>query len=276
MSIAVVLALALLGASCQKSADDTAPVARQLPPPSSPTVARRLLEQHGLPYTDSAFVEQARNGNTSTVALFLAAGMPANASNEFGQSALTAAGFAGHAEVMRLLLQHGASIDDRLGLSLLHHAASKGQTEIVAILLDNGVDVNAQDTVGYTALMRAAEAGQDDTVKLLIAKGADVNAQEMHGYSSLMWAVITGKHTTARVLAEHGADVNAREKKANWTALMMATIKDDVEMVRVLLEQGADPRLADTGGTTALGLAHRRRNPALIQLLERATASSSS
>lgn len=271
MYIATAVVLALLGVSCQKGPDDTAPAARHSPP-SPPTTARHLLEQHDLPNGESALLEQARNGNTSAVASLLAAGISANATNKFGQSALMAAGFAGHTEVVRLLLQHGASIDDQLGLSLLHHAAGKGQTELVATLLDSGVDVNAQDGVGYTALMRAAEAGQDEMIELLVAKGANVNAQEMHGYSSLMWAVITGRHSTARVLAEHGADVNAREKKANWTALMMATIKDDVEMVRLLLQRGADPLLADTSGTTARDLAYRRRNPALIQLLEQAAA----
>lgn len=268
------LVVALLAASCQKGAETTSTSAPQHRP-QSPEVARRTLKQQGLPYTESAFVEQARNGNASAVALFLAAGINPNAKNQFGQSALFAAGVTGHAEVMRLLLDKGASLATEHGVSLLHQAAGKGQTEVIHVLLEKGIDVNAQDTVGYTALMRAAEAGQDDTVTLLIAKGAKVNAQEMHGYSSLMWAVMKGEKETARLLAEHGADVNAREKKANWTALMMATVKDDIEMVRLLLDKGADPKLADTGGTTALGVARRRRNPLLIQLLEQAEARSS-
>jgi ankyrin repeat protein len=268
------LFVALLAAGCQKGAED----ASTPPPqhrPQSPAAARQALEQQGLPYTEAALVEQARNGNATAVALFLAAGIGPDARDQLGQSALFAAASAGHAEVVRLLLEKGASIDTEFSTLLLHHAAGKGQAEIVQILLEKGVDVNAQDLVGYTALMRAAEEGQDDMVRMLIAKGADVNAQEMHGYSSLMWAVVKGKKDTVRLLAQSGADVNAREKKNNWTALMMAAVKDDTEMVRLLLDHGADPTLADTGGTTALAVARRRRNPALIRLLEQAEARAS-
>jgi ankyrin repeat protein len=275
ITVPALLVVVLLAASCQRGAETMSTSSTPQHHPQSPQAARRTLEQQGIPYTESAFVEQARNGNVRAVALFLAAGMSPNATDQFGQSALFAAGVTGHAEVMHLLLDKGASLATEQGVFLLHQAAGKGHTQVIHLLLAKGIDVNAQDTVGYTALMRAAEAGQDDTLMLLIAKGAEVNAQEMHGYSSLMWAVMKGKKETARLLAEHQADVNAREKKANWTALMMATVKDDVEMVRLLLDKGADPKLADTSGTTALEIARRRRNPLLIQLLEHAQARSS-
>jgi len=69
---------------------------------------------------------------------------------------------------------------------------------------------------------------------------ADTNAQESKGgQTALMWAA-AGRHPQLlKLLVEHGADVHARSK-GDFTALLFAAQQGDVESGRALLEAGAD------------------------------------
>ena len=65
--------------------------------------------------------------------------------------------------------------------------------------------------------MVAARTGQLEAVRVLLRKGARVNATEQwHGQSALMWAVAQGHADVVRELIERGADVNLRSTVNNW------------------------------------------------------------
>ncbi len=93
------------------------------------------------------------------------------------------------------------------GCSLSYfNAATNGDTEKVLTLLEDGIDVNTTfPIVGTHALMVAAAFGHVDTVRALIDKGADVNAKDLTGWTPLHAAAFKGNMQIVRLLLENGA-----------------------------------------------------------------------
>ncbi|UNZ18584.1 ankyrin repeat domain-containing protein [Streptomyces sp. 891-h] len=86
-----------------------------------------------------------RHGDTDTVAAYVKAGVPANLSNDKGDTLLMLAAYHGHPETVRALLAQGADpdrVNDR-GQSPLAGAVFKGEDEVVRILVDAGADPQA-------------------------------------------------------------------------------------------------------------------------------------
>lgn len=85
------------------------------------------------------------------------------------------------------------------------------------------------------------------------------------GYSPLILAVYRGNNAVARYIAGHGAEIDGGSGMG--TALMAATVKGNRDMVQFLLEQKADPNLADANGNTALIYAAMFKNAELVKML---------
>ena len=110
-----------------------------------------------------------------------------------GTSALHLAINQGHAEVLRLLLEHwmweyGADSRGPHGMSTLMYAAAAGDLEMAHLMLENGVPINAQTDVGTTALMFAAAEGYVEMVRFLVENGADIHIQNGYNYTALSLA----------------------------------------------------------------------------------------
>jgi hypothetical protein len=87
-----------------------------------------------------------------------------------------------------------------------------------------GADANARDKDGVPILVFAALGADSDVLRSILESGANVNAQvPPHGYTALMIASVRGNPTIVRLLLSRGAKVNIRSGKAsgNRTALMM-------------------------------------------------------
>ena len=142
----------------------------------------------------------------------------------------------------------------------------------VKALLDRGAKIDAREEVlGEQALMWAAAENHADVVTLLIARGADPNmrsdalkfAKDRFGlegvltilpkgnWTPLMYAARDGAPDGARALARGGADVNATDPEGT-TALVRAIINGHYDTAAVLLEEGANPNIADTSNMGAL------------------------
>ena len=84
----------------------------------------------------------ARRGETETLAAYIDAGVPANLTNDRGDTLVMLAAYHGHADAVRALLERGAEADranDR-GQTPLAGAVFKGEAEVIRALLDGGAD----------------------------------------------------------------------------------------------------------------------------------------
>jgi len=175
----------------------------------------------------------------------------------------------GHAEVIDLLLDNGASIEARgmWSCTPLHIAAWAGQKEAAETLLNRGADIEAKTSVGVTPLFIAVYEGQLPVVELLCERSADVNTSQG---GTLLWAMWEGHLEIAKLLVRNGLDVNLPR---DWgkSALRMAVEgeigDEDYQFVKFLLSHGAKVNDRDDDGQTPLHTAARDGNLKVVELL---------
>ena len=197
----------------------------------------------------------------------------------------------------RLLLENGASADG-VPDTLYHRgrsdprtplqiAAECGADAILRLLLDFGADVNRNCSVGYGSRidgshytpLSLATMRKDHSLTaistLLSAKDIDINAKFVppEGDTVLHKAVELGKADVLDVLLDHGADINAINAKER-TALMVGAICPPTDtnyqqVIRRLIERGANVEMVDKDGDTALIIAaiHSNEGTKILQLL---------
>ena len=106
---------------------------------------------------------------------------------------------------MRFLYALGVDVNEpacryRNCITPLVNAGWGGHPEAIRFLLDRGADVNKSGKFGKTALMMAAYYGDEDSVKLLLSRGADVNATGTDGITALSLAEEQGHRTIIDLL----------------------------------------------------------------------------
>ncbi|XP_066562262.1 unconventional myosin-XVI isoform X2 [Amia ocellicauda] len=188
-------------------------------------------------------------------------------------------------EVLRLL-KDGADPNTLIssGGSLLHLCARYDNAFAAEILIERGMNVNQQDEDFWTALHVACACDNADIVLLLLLAGANVLLQDVNGNIPLDYAM-EGTETSyilLRHLEENGVDVNSmhhmktqrpltmlsdvkhliaaggsvnQSNEEGVTLLHMACASGYKDVVSLLLENGADPQVADNSYWTPLHLA---------------------
>ena len=123
------------------------------------------------PDSDSRFWNWAASGQTEEIRALLSehGQVVVNSTDEAGWTALMHASSAGHDDVVRLLLDAGASVhlQNDAQDTALHLAAERGRTETARLLLEAGSNFMARDANGRTPLFRAIEGGRGEIVELL-------------------------------------------------------------------------------------------------------------
>jgi ankyrin repeat protein len=116
--------------------------------------------------------------------------------------------------------------------------------EVFKLLLSHPkIDLETQAGNGNTALMMAAFKNNKPAVLALLAKGAQVNRP---GWTALHYAAAAGATEIMRILLEHHAYIDA-ESPTKVTPLMLAAREGQEDAVKLLLEEGADATLRDSG-----------------------------
>jgi cytohesin len=131
---------------------------------------------------------------------------------EYKLTALHRAAAAGHADLVKALLDYSAQVDarDYGGGTALHAAALRGHVDAAATLLDRGADPSAPDEEGLTPVHLAARNGHEAVAALLLARGADPNARGKFTGMPLHEAAERGHRGMVELLLARGGLANAR------------------------------------------------------------------
>lgn len=116
--------------------------------------------------------------------------------------------------------------------------------------------------------MLASYNGHTKLVELLIDKGADVNMVDELTRNALMYASSGPFPNTVKVLLKAGADPNLTDDEQNWTPAMMAAAEGQLEVLKVLVENGADLEMVDVDGESPLYFATRSGHTKVIDYIE--------
>lgn len=163
-------------------------------------------------------------------------------------------------EIMEFLLLNGAdpNLVGRGYTAIAHSAMCNDSPDAIRLLLDYGADINVTQKDGYSPLMAVCQFTENrrtpDIIKTLIELGADINQVTTKG-SPLSLAVVSGSLDKVTILLDYGADVNLLNS-FGYTSLMEGVLPSkgiSPDILRVLLESGADPTKRAYGGRSPLG-----------------------
>lgn len=131
-----------------------------------------------------------------------------NAQSREGWTALQLAAYFGHANAVGFLLDRGADVGARstneMANTALHGAIAGKRAEIVPLLLEHGADREATDSGGNTALHLAAHEGVPEIVEVLLRRGANINARRNDGLTPLGVAAKEANTAVQDVLRRRG------------------------------------------------------------------------
>jgi len=196
-----------------------------------------------------------RNNSLETALRLLEAGADPNHRLSHGQTILDEACDGGGVELLKLLLKFGANPNGSCGKNdnfALNRAIAGRRFDVAALLLESGADINCSDDSGETALFKASKGLCAERVKYLIERSADVRHVGAGGWTALHRALCRAEEAAPERYSD-GAEIFAR--------LM--------EVVRILVANGADVNAVNRHGDTPLSLARDCPNPELANYLVR-------
>ena len=253
------------------SNDDAAQVRQLLKAGANPNVRNKL--------DTTPLLEAAFHSNLEIIEALLDAGADPNVAGADGQTPLMLVARGTNVVAAKMLLGKGANPKARESQrqqTALMWAAANSQGPMTRLLVEVGADVDAKTATdlmtplvsgepraqprspgGMTALMFASREGCLDCVAAMIEKGAAVNLPDPEGVTPLLWAIWNTRFDVAKYLIEHGADVNRWDwwgRTPLYLAVDYVTLPHGgrpdqpsldetlpIEIVRLLLEKGADP-----------------------------------
>ena len=180
------------------------------------------------------------------------------------------ASYGGSVEEVKRLLLMGADINtkNQFGSTPFKLAVVGNNVNVVELFLQLGQDPNKDSNEAIpdaTPLMSAAANGNIELLKLLLKYGAKPDYPTSAGGTALMSA---SKHTEIfKTLIKHGANIHGRDNYGR-TVLIWAALHGTEEVVALLCKMGADPKVEDKGGNTALTEAENKGRSNIVELLK--------
>ena len=190
---------------------------------------------------DAALLSAAQRGDADAVSLALRAGADIEARDAKRRTPLLLAVTGDHVDAARVLVAMGAdpdALDDRHDTPWLVTGVT-GSVAMLETLLPAGPDLTVRNRFGGVSVIPASERGHVDYVRRVVQTGIDVNHVNDLGWTALLEAVILG-------------DGGERHQ----------------QIVRLLLDAGADRSIADKDGVTALEHAREKGYAAIARILE--------
>jgi len=212
-------------------------------------------------------------GHFESVKLLVENKADVNIVNNDGWSALTKAADNGYADIAELLIKHGADVTQRNkeGYNALEIAHNRNHKHIEHVLTKGSIPIS------NAVLHNVSTTGNMLELRRQLDGGINVNAIDKDGWTPLILASHFGREDVVRHLILHGANVNAIISKdvffGGWTALHTAALHNHIEIVTLLVENGADINHADNEGKTALYKTSNQKIKTLLQSKEMPTKS---
>ena len=178
---------------------------------------------------------------------------------------------------LKQLLETGVEVNARneQGVTMLMSASERKNLQAVKILLRHGADVqlamplDKEGNGGNTALHLAVREDAVEVVDALLSAGANAEAVANQVWTPVHYAAYRGAVKTMRHFHARNINIDEPFKGARRsTPLMLAAQYEQVEMIRNLLEMGADPERKDIYGENACGYAKFFKKPGAISALE--------
>lgn len=199
-----------------------------------------------------------------------------------GASALHYAVISECARVVKMLLERGAdpnilcSSSDIDNISPLHLACEAGNLQYAKLLIQHGAEINTeQNENSYLPFISAVYGGNVQIIRLLLDHGADATFKLKDGFTAIHVALSLEKNhveTLAEVLSCEQLDVNEKitnEKGEPITAIHMAAERGEPQLIRMLIDRGADINVVTSHMRTPLIIAcQHNMQEAAVELIE--------
>jgi len=179
---------------------------------------------------------------------------------------------------VKSLVEAGVDInyqEESAGATALIMSAMYNFGDIARYLIEKGADVSIQNNTGHTALMASA-GSSEEVFDLLVANGADMSLKLEDGTSAFTLS-ISGVMSdfvglgNAKKLLENGADVDESFTSGpaeGYTCLMMAARNQRPDIVKFLVDNGANVNAKAANSSTPLSLAEEEDDKVMIELLK--------
>lgn len=143
----------------------------------------------------------------------------------------------------------------------LHAAVGTGDTTAVSKVLQHGHNINCTNTQGETPLHQAIEQQNIPILHMLLKHGADPSRLPHYGVGTLYQAVETGNIAIVRMLFQNHDFKSELNLTNQLNPLMLAVVRENVEMTLLLLKQGARIDIKNERGESPLILAAMGTDP---------------
>lgn len=266
----------------------------------------KLLLDHGADANtrtragDTPLTTAIMRGRPDVMGMLLDHGAKGDAPGADGVTPLVAAVRFDSAKMAQRLLKHGANADLAAadGAAPVIAATSAGNAPIIALLAAKGANLNIEDAQGRTPLLLAVQQGRADIARVLLQAGADARIRDTDGRTPLLLAAALAPQRTPAETGElitlllgHGADINAQDSSGASALLMLVTaqernaralaapasavqgsaapFRNGADLIRLLIDKGANLDVADSMGRTVLSWYAQRDCAMVRELLDK-------
>lgn len=213
--------------------------------------------------TKDTFIQAIQDGNIGTIKTALSENPSLiNSKTEQGLSALLLAMYFRKNDIVNVLLENKTDFD-------FFEAAASGRLDYVKKILKNELEILNQFAVdGFTALGLSCFFNQKEIANFLLKKGADPNIVSNNDFkvAPLHSAVATSQIEIVNILLQNGANINSKQSNG-VTALHSAAHNGATDIVKLLLQNGADEKAKTEDGKSVLFFAKEGEFKEIIDLL---------
>lgn len=232
-------------------------------------------------------------GNIEIIQLLLGNGADINLINNSGKSPIYYACKHGNIELIKYLIEHGANFNDISIINHLINAIDNNDIELLKYYIEHGANINEEDSNGYSLLMYSCMNNKYDMVKYLIDNGADVFDTDNYKYTTLHHSckasvnivqclldrvqqildsnednMSVSQYVNIRAIDNEDIDSDSDEDNSEkTTALILAVSENNIEVVKLLLNNGADVSIRNEDKQNALHMALTQKNKEIFNIL---------